>query len=350
MPDNINIPKIAAVLAAAAVSTGIASHFTESYAAQSAAREKTLAEAVMRNQLRAELDKAEKLAEKELAEQGQTLVTEILETKPPVTEPPVAETEPITETETETAAVTETTSVTADTTPSETEPAEEEIITEFTRGGLLPADRTGIPIRTMFGLSAEEQNRVIGFLTEHYFLDGYKYSREETRPALKEKKLLAAEMESGIIETMDLVMNSVNISDISAVLSADYGSLKRQVEDIRGDFVNQYSGASEYGEDFSALYDGGIKYLDRMIEALGNIEDTSRQYREAANPLLALGLLTSSLDGVIIPEIMAVLEQSFDLVEASQEIFLEGTVGTVLLTRGEVQDIITNPALALAVC
>lgn len=347
MPDNVNIPKIIAVLAAAALSAGTASHFTESYAAETAAKEKTLAEAVMQNQLRTELEKAEKQAEKELAEQGQTLVTEVLETKPPVTEPPVTETEPVTEPTTEVTTVTEITTVTEDTTPTETEPQQEEIITEFTRGGLLPADRTGIPIRTMFGLSAEEQSKVIGFLTEHYFLDGYKYSREETRPALKEKKQLAAEMESGVIETLNLVMENVNVSDISAVLSADYGALRKQVEDIRGDFAEQYSNAAEYGEDFAVLYDGGIKYFDRMIEALGKVEDTSRQYREATNPLLALSLLTSSLDGVIIPEIMAVLEQSFDLVEASQEIFLEGTTGTVLLTRGEVRDIITNPAIVL---
>ena len=92
-----------------------------------------------------------------------------------------------------------------------------------------------------------------------------------------------------------------------------------------------------------------MKYFDRLIKALGKMEETARQYNEATNPLLALGLLTSSLDGVLIPEIMAVLEQSFDLVEASQEIFLEGTQGTVLLTRGEVTDIISNPGIVLSV-
>lgn len=350
MSDNINIPKIIAVLAAGAISAGIASYFTESYAAESAAREKTLAEAVMQNQLKAELERAEEQAKKELSEQGQTLVTEVLETKPPVTEPPVTEASSETMPETTvvtgittTAEATETSSAEA----SETEPAKEEIITEFTRGGLLPEDRTGIPVRTMFGLSADEQKKVINFLTEHYFLDGYKYSREESRLELKEKKQLAAEMESGIIETLNLLLDSVNISDISAVLSADYGALKKQIEDIRVDFAEKYSNAADYGENFAALYGGGLKYFDRLIEALGKMEDTARQYNEAANPLLALGLLTSSLDEVIIPEIMAVLEQSFDLVEASQEIFLEGTSGTVLLTREEVKDIISNPALVL---
>lgn len=353
MSDNVNISKIIAILAAGAVSAGIASYFTESYAAESAAREKTLAEAVMQNQLKAELERAEEQAKKELEEQGQTLITEILETKPAATEPPVAETEPITETTSETAAFTETTTITeasetAKTETEETVPEEEEIITEFTRGGLLPEDRTGVPIKSMFTLTAEEQENVTDFLIDHYFLDGCKYSREETRPELKEKKQLAAEMESGVIETLNLLLDSVNISDISAVLSADYGALKKQVEDIRDDFTEQYSNAADYGESFAALYDGGVKYFDRLIKALGKMEETARQYNEATNPLLALGLLTSSLDGVLIPEIMAVLEQSFDLVEASQEIFLEGTQGTVLLTRGEVTDIISNPGIVLS--
>ena len=53
------------------------------------------------------------------------------------------------------------------------------------------------------------------------------------------------------------------------------------------------------------------------------------------------------MEEVIVPEIMAVLEQSFDLVEITQDIFLEGTQGTKLLSRDEVSDIITNPALIL---
>ena len=44
---------------------------------------------------------------------------------------------------------------------------------------------------------------------------------------------------------------------------------------------------------------------------------------------------------------MAVLEQSFDLVEITQDIFLEGTQGTKLLSRDEVSEVITNPALIL---
>lgn len=339
--------KIMIILAVGILCTIAAAYSTEGYAAETAAREKTLAEAVMQSRLEEQIKKAEEQARLELEEQGETLVTSVMETKPVVTEPPETETS---ETETETKTETETTppeTETSDTETSETETieAKEEIITEFTRGGLLPKDRKGIPIKTMFGLTASEQERVVGFLVDHYFLDGYKYAEAETRPELKEKKLLAAEMESSVVQSLNMIMGAVNTGDMNAILSADYGALRKEAESLRDDFKEKYSGAGQYGEQFAALYEDSLKYFDRLIAALANVEDTAKQYSEASNPLLALGLLTSGLNDVILPEIMGVLEQSFDLVETSQEIFLEGTQGTKLLTRDEVRDIITNPAL-----
>lgn len=335
--------KIIIILAVGILCTAAAAYSTEGYAAETAAREKTLAEAVMQSRLEEQIKKAEEQARLELEEQGETLVTSVMETKPVVTEPSETENSE-TETETETEPP-ETTPPETETSETETTEAAEEIITEFTRGGLLPKDRTGIPVKTMFGLTAAEQEKVVDFLVEHYFLDGFKYAEAETRPELKEKKLLAAEMESSVVQSLNMIMDAVNVSDISAMLSADYGALRKEAQSLRSDFEEKYRDAGQYGEQFAALYEDSLKYFDRLITALANVEDTARQYSEASNPLLALGLLTSGLNDVIIPEIMGVLEQSFDLVETSQEIFLEGTQGTKLLTRDEVRDIITNPAL-----
>ena len=317
-----------------------ASNFADSYAAEASAKEQTLAEAVMKSQLEAEIKKAEEQAAKELEEQGQTLVTEALETKPPVTTTTVTTTESETETESKT-------TVPTDEAASETAVTDEEIITEFTRGGLLPEDRTGIPSRSMFTLSESEQKIVMNYLIEHYFIDGYKYAAAETRPALKEKKQLAAEMEGSVVETINMILAAINVNDISSVMSADYGAMKAEVTEIRNGFEEKYSDAASHGENFGALYEDSLKYFDRLIQAIEKIEGTANKYNNTTNPLLALGLLASSLDDVIIPEVMGVLEQSFDLVEASQEIFLEGTQGTQLLTRDEVRDIIANPGIVL---
>ena len=322
--------KIFLIVAVGIVSTLTAAHFTESYAAEISARDQSLAEAVMKSKLEAELKRAEEQAQRELEEQGVTLVTTVMETKAPETEPPeTTETETFTESET----VIETTAV------------PDEIVTEFTRGGLLPTDRTGIPVKTMFSLTAEEQTEVTSFLIEHYFLDGYKYSAAETRPELKEKKQLAADMENSVVKSLNTVLASINMSDVSTVMTADYSAVGDEIKSIREDFEARYKNAYEYGEEFGALYEDSLKYFTRLSAAVEKMEEVSRKYSETANPLLALSLIASSLDEVIIPEIMAVLEQSFDLVETSQEIFLEGTQGTRLLTRDEVKDIILNPAL-----
>ena len=228
-----------------------------------------------------------------------------------------------------------------------TEKVPEEIITEFTRGGILPTDRSGIPIKTMFTLSADEQNRVTKFLIEHYFLNGNIYVKQETRPELKEKKQLANEMENSVITSLNMVLDSVNMTDITSLMDADYSKLRDDVTTLRDDFEKQYKSAHQHGEVFGAMYEDSLVYFNRLIKALDRLAQAADEYKKTTNPILAVGLLASTLDEVVIPEIMAVLEQSFDLVETSQEIFLEGTQGTKLLTRDEVKDIIVNPAVVL---
>ena len=339
--------KITIILIVGIISVLLASHFTEKYVAEAAEKEKTLAEAIVQGQMQAEIEKAEEQAKEQL---GDSLIVTDVEMKGQETVPIealVPETEPIVLT----TIPTETFETEPPETESETTAAEEEIpeeiVTEFTRGGILPADRKGIPIKTLFTLSADEQNRVVYFLIDHYFLNGDVYVKQETRPELKEKKKLASDMEKGVIRSLNMVLDSINISDMTTIMSADYGTIRDDVAEIRDDFERDYRNAWEYGEEFGAMYDDSMAYFNRLVDALDKLDKTAAEYRATTNPLLAVGLLASALEDVVIPEIMAVLEQSFDLVETSQEIFLEGTQGTKLLTRDEVKEIIINPALVL---
>lgn len=333
----MKILKILLILAVGAASVFAAVHITDEYVSEAAAREKTLAEAILNSQLEAEIKKAEEKAAQEL---GEALVTTVVTTLPPETEPPVTETTP------------EETTVTTTAPPPETEFSEttepvEEIITEFTRGGILPADRTGITVKTMFTLTADEQNRLTHFLIDYYFLDGEVYVKNETRPELKEKKQLANRMEKSAITALNLVLESINLSNVSSLMTADYGRLKDEITVIRDNFERDYADSAKYGSEFESLYNDSLNYLNRLIEAIGRLDRTAKEYAQSSNPLLAAVLLASALEDVIIPEILAVLEQSFDLVETSQDIFLEGTQGTRLLSRDEVTEIIINPALVL---
>ncbi|MBQ8780751.1 MAG: hypothetical protein IJZ72_03665 [Oscillospiraceae bacterium] len=333
----MKILKILLILAVGAASVFAAVHITDEYVSEAAAREKTLAEAILNSQLEAEIKKAEEKAAQEL---GEALATTVVTTLPPETEPPVTETTP------------EETTVTTTAPPPETEFSEttepvEEIITEFTRGGILPADRTGITVKTMFTLTPDEQNRLTRFLIDYYFLDGEVYVKNETRPELKEKKQLANRMEKSAIAALNLVLESINLSNVSSLMTADYGRLKDEITAIRDNFERDYSDSAKHGSEFESLYNDSLNYLNRLIEAIGRLDRTAKEYAQSSNPLLAAVLLANALEDVIIPEILAVLEQSFDLVETSQDIFLEGTQGTRLLSRDEVTEIIINPALVL---
>lgn len=344
--------KIIAILIVGTISVLLASHFTEKYVAEAAEKDKTLAEAIVQGQLQAEIQKAEEQAKEQLGDKLAVTDVELKGQETTVTTAPLVPetelivlttiptetfpTEPI-ETETETTAV-------SSEIPEE---ISEEIITEFTRGGLLPSDRKGIPLKTLFTISADEQNRVTKFLIDHYFLNGNVYVKQETRPALKEKKQLANEMENSVIASLNMVLDSVNMTDITTLMTADYGKLRDDITALRDDFEKQYKSAYQHGEEFGAMYEDSLAYFSRLIKALDRLAQAADEYAKTTNPLLAIGLLASTLDEVVIPEIMAVLEQSFDLVETSQEIFLEGTQGTKLLTRDEVKDIIINPAVVL---
>lgn len=344
----MKILKMLIILAVGAVCLFAAVHFTGAYVAEVSAKDKTLAEVIIQNQLEAELNKAEEQAKEEL---GEALVTTVLETKPVTTTTTVTTT-----TVTTTTSVTTTTEATTTTTPvttttkaavTTTEPPEEEIITEFTRGGVLPTDRKGIPFKTIFTLTEGEQLRFTQFLVDRYFLNGDMYVEAETRPALKEKKSLANEMQKCSVAALNLIMEKVNISDVTTILMVDYAPIGTEIRSMRSDFETKYKDAYKNGEQFRKLYDNSLLYFDRMITAVDKLQKSAKEYSESTNIFFAGLILAKAVEGVIVPEIMAVLEQSFDLVEITQDIFLEGTQGTRLLSRDEVSEVITNPALIL---
>lgn len=339
----MKIIKLLSVLIVGALSLFGAVYFTNSYVIEVSEREKTLAEAILGNQLKEQLKEAEEKAKEEL---GEVLVTTVLETKAPETTAPVTTTVP----ETTTVQSSATTKPPVSGIPLGeyvSEIIEDAIETEFTRGGILPTDRSNIGFKTIFTISADEQRRVANFLIDHYFLDGVIYIENETRPALKERKQLANDMESSAIRALNLILGSINTTDIESIMTADYASLSKEINAIRDNFREDYKDAYKNGEEFGQLYDECLLLLGRIITAVDRLTVVSDEYKATTNVVLSAILLASAVEDVIIPEIMSVLEQSFGLIEITQGIYLEGTTGTRLLSRDEVRDIIENPALVL---
>lgn len=314
------------ILAFGTICLSLAVYMAKDYVICKSLEEKTLAQAIVESQLKAELESAGEKAEKEL---GEVLVTSAAETKPIIVTTTPAKT-----------------TVTTTPKPATTTVAEEPV-TQFTRGGILPENRDNIGFKTMFTISADEQQRVTRFLIDRYFLDGTIYASEENNPKLKAKKILGSEMENNAIAALNLVLESVKLSDMTTLMSADYNYLEKEITALRDDFAVKYENVSEEGEKFRLLYENSLKYFDRLILAVGRFAAVSDEYSKSTNQFLAALVLAGAVEEVIIPEILAVLEESFDLIEISHDIFLEGTTGTKLLSREEVTEIITNPALVL---
>lgn len=346
----IFIGKLSAVIAVCLLCSAVAVHFTNDYIAETSAKQKSIADALLESKFQEAMKQAEDIAMAELEKKNITAAVVTLETKPVSIIQTETEKKPAEETtfsETTIEEITETSPLSEPVAETDTAAKYNERITEFKRGGLLPSDRSNIETRTIFTLTDDEQEKVNDFLTEHYFLNGFAYAEAETNSELKEKKQLAAEIQDYIVNSLNLITGVLEINDPTALLTADYKSVIKEVELIKTEFTDKYSGVGQYGVEYEKIYSSSLAYFDRMIQALNAFQKNADDYASAANPIMAFGLIINSIDGVLLPEIMGTLESSFDIVEQTQEIFLEGTSGAWLLTREEVAEIIKNPGLIL---
>ncbi len=341
------IAKLGIVLLICLLSAGTAIHFTDKYVMTVNAKQKSISDAIIENQLRQAMKEAEDIAKAELEKESITIMTTVLETKPPVT----TTTAVATTTETTTQTTIETTVATTETMEITTAETKPERVTKYKRGGLLDDAKARpieqIKVRTLFTLTEDENKKVTNFLVEHYFLDGYVYAKSEADPEYKQKKQTAAEMQQYVSDSLTLVTNTIDMNNITSFLSTDYTKAIADAKELKSEYVSKYADANKLGDEFGDMYNSSIAYFDRLIKALNNFQKAADDYNNAANPILAIGLLAKSIDGVLMPEFTAVLESSFDIIEASQEIFLDGTTDAWLLTRDEVSEVIANPGLVL---
>ncbi|MDR0975166.1 MAG: hypothetical protein LBL80_05690 [Ruminococcus sp.] len=318
--------KFTAVAAAIAVSAVLSAHFTRAHVTEVNEREKSLAEIIIGNEAAAALERE---ADK-VQDSIQTTVTEISEeTAITITEEIPANTElidiPIISTES-------------------IENSLPEIVTDYQIGGLIDTKTPPENSISILSLTPEQQTFLNDYLIEHYFLDGFIFAQNEENPDVKARKYAAAEMESAAVQTVSMIMQTIDISNPMNILNADFASLIKKVTDVRAGFVANYGSKTIEDEQLAKLYDGSLAYFDKLLSSLEKINTASNDYKNSSNSFLAASLAAKSITETIIPEAMNILEGSFDLVEASQPIYLENTVGHSILTRDEVKAILTNPA------
>ncbi|MDR0944286.1 MAG: hypothetical protein LBM41_07125 [Ruminococcus sp.] len=328
----MKIFKIASVAAAVIFCAAISAHFTRAYVIEVREREKTLAEIILANEAAAALEEEAKKVEESLG----TTVTAITTTEATTT---TAENTTVT--------TAQTTAVPADVTVTDVAVTTAPIVTDYKVGGLIDINNPPETTMSIISLTAEQQEFLNTYLIEHYFLDGFIFAANETNPEVRERKYAAAEMESAAVQTVNMLMQAINLSNPMQMLNADFGELLSKVADIKAGFAANYGKEEITDPALKELYEGSLSYFDQLESSLTKISAAAKNVNESENALLAAGLAAKALSETIIPEAMNVLEGSFDLVEASQPIFLENTTGHTILTRDEVSAILSNPAYVI---
>jgi hypothetical protein len=308
-------------------------YFTKDYVTKTAEREKTLAEMMLQNEAAIAFE-SQAAAVEETAKAEITEVTAITQAAATATTVPKT-----------TTATTVTT--TAPATVSETAATTAPIITDYKIGGLIDIANPPKAVKSITTLTADEQARLQAYLIEHYFLDGFIYADNEQNPVLRERKLAAAEMESAAIQTVQLLLSSIDLGSPTNIINTDFSALTVKVQDIKKGFAANYGGKNYEDPAMTELYNSSIAYFDRLEAALAKFKQVQTDYNNSTNAFMAAALITKAFSDTLLPEIMGVLESSFDLVESSQPVFLENTTGHTLLTRDEVRAVISNPAYVL---
>lgn len=393
-----NLAKLATVCLVLAGSIYLSSYAINEYALAQQREEQTIADALIQSQLQAQLEQAEEEAKKELEEAEIELTTEALTTKPAKEEFfPEWEDFPEWETEASEGSAEESTQESTEdgelesTQPPETEdsqgdpegedsggdpemgdsetegsetgdsetdsPASEgDGLYEFdlSRGsgtdpsGLLPESEEGIPERSLFSLTEEEQEIFLEFLTEHYFLDGYVYAQQETDPVRRERKELAARMEQSVIDSLSSVMEILPEMLSFTSFDLDVSGIREENRERAEEFRNAYQGVEEHGEEFGVLYEEISDYFDRLDETLALMDEMFSEAAQSTNPLLSAAVLLTRFQNELVPAITEILDLGIGFKPYSNAIYLEGVEGVVLLSQEEVTRVITNPGLALA--
>lgn len=303
-----NIIKAIALCLITLLSLEFSTFYINDYVLEVEAKEKTLADALVKRQMQQALKDAEEKIEKAKQEKEIVVETEEVEMKPPVE---VAKP------------------------PKEEVVAVEEIVEP-------PAEETAkivIPGLGEFEKLNEGTIEIIGtYLVENYFLNGYVYSANETNPELKTKKVLACEMEAYVVESLHIM---IELLDMFTTMNFEgTEEIIQNVTEFSAKFKEKYINIQEYGQDFVDIYNFINQYFEKSLLALNKINDTITIMNDSPNKVLAMTVVLASLDKEIMPALKDILNSSFDLKEKTNSIYLEGIEGVQLLTKEDVKEIL----------
>ena len=295
-------------------------------------REKTIADAIIKQQVQEMLKEAEKEIEKVQEETKIEIKKEEVAIKPPLPEKPKKD-KPKEEKVEEKVEQVEVAEV-----------QDEMIIEESEQTEVMvdgAATDANLDMTTYYALTKEDITYIGEYLVDHYFLFGYEYYQAETDPVRYARKKLASDMEDHVIgsigDSFTLLRNMKSLNSATLTPLAENAHL------LAAQFKETYKDVASQGEEFARIYESVNSFMDTYLDTLNKAEETFKMLEETTNKALVLPMLLKSMNQDLLPSVKDVLNEGFALKEQTNKIYIEGLEADFLITPEEVMDIIENP-------
>lgn len=332
-----NLLKLIVLLIVGGLSLNIGSDKINNMVIEVSKREKTIADALIKQQVQEMFKEAEKEIAKVEKEEKVKIKVEEVKIKPPLPEKEKVNKKEKAKQETKDEAVEkENIEIVKETSIEGDEKIESKQEAQIWVG----AD-SQIDVATYSTLTEEEILLVGNYLVEHYFLFGYDYYAKEEDPIRYERKKLASDMEDQIIGSLQ---NAFGISkDLNKLNKIQLQEMKEEAKTYANTFKEQFRGVGEKGEDFATIYESGNSFFDTYIATLEKGENVFNLLEQTTNKTLILPILMNQINETILPSAKAVLNEGFTLKEKTNTIYIEGIDGSFLITPKDVMAILENP-------
>lgn len=323
-----NLMKLGVLAAVTGFSLNFASQTINEMVIAVHKREKTIADAIIKQQVQEMLKEAEKEIEKVQEETKIEIKQEEVAIKPPLPEKPKKDKPK--EEKVEQVEVAEV---------QDEMIIEESEQTEVTVDGA--ATDANLDMTTYYALTKEDITYIGEYLVDHYFLFGYEYYQAETDPVRYARKKLASDMEDHVIGSIG--DSFTLLRDMKSLNSATLTPLAENAHLLAAQFKETYKDVASQGEEFARIYESVNSFMDTYLAALNKAEETFKMLEETTNKALVLPMLLKSMNQDLLPSVKDVLNEGFALKEQTNKIYIEGLEADFLITPEEVMDIIENP-------
>lgn len=328
-----NLMKLGVLAAVTGFSLNFASQTINEMVIEVHKREKTIADAIIKQQVQEMLKEAEKEIEEVQEETKIEIKQEEVAIKPPLPEKPKKEEPKEEKIEEEKVEQVEVVEVEEETTIEEPEQTEVPV-----EGAATDAN---LDMTTYYALTKEDITYIGEYLVDHYFLFGYEYYQAETDPVRYARKKLASDMEDHVIGSIG--DSFTLLRDMKGLNSATLTPLAENAHLLAAQFKETYKDVASQGEEFAHIYESVNSFMDTYLGALNKAEETFKMLEKTTNKALVLPMLLKSMNQDLLPSVKDVLNEGFALKEQTNKIYIEGLEADFLITPEEVMDIIENP-------